>query len=81
MKARYHIPVHTTWQVELPSEERRRLERAIVIAIERAVKSKAQQGSEIVATEIQGQGNTSERFQSSRFRPDAGTYAIPSYQK
>ena len=39
-----------------------RLERAIKVAIERAVKIKAQQGSEIVATEIQGRGNTSERF-------------------
>src|SRR5262245_47502702 len=81
MKARYHIPVRATWQVEPPSEERTRIERAIMIAIERAVKSKAQQGSEIVASEIQGPGGTSELFESSRYRSDAGTYAIPSYQK
>ena len=52
MKARYHIPVHATWKVELPSEERTRIERVIRIAIERAVKSRAEQDSEIMATEI-----------------------------
>jgi tetratricopeptide (TPR) repeat protein len=81
MKVRYHIPLRATWQVEPPSEERMRLERAIMIAIERVVKSKAQQGAEIVASEIQGSENTSELFEHSRYRSDAGTYAIPSYQK
>jgi hypothetical protein len=81
MKIRYHIPVRAAWHVELPPEERTRLERAIMIAIERAVKSKAEQDSEIVATGIQGPEDSSELFEFSRYRSDAGTYAIPSYQK
>jgi hypothetical protein len=52
MKARYHIPIRAAWSVEPPSEERTRLERVIMSAIERAVKDKAPQGAEIVATEI-----------------------------
>jgi hypothetical protein len=68
MKARYHIPVRVTWQAEPPSEERMRLERAIRVAIERSVKSKAQQGAEIVATEIQGPGAARELFESARYR-------------
>jgi hypothetical protein len=78
MKARYHIPVRAAWQVKPSSEERTRIERVITIAIERAVKSKARQGAEIVATEIQGLGATSQLFESSRYRPDADTYSIPS---
>ena len=66
---------------ELPADEKDRLERLIMLSIERAVKSKAQQGAEIVATEIQGSEDTSERFQFSRYRPDSGSYGIPSYQK
>lgn len=78
MKVRYHLPVRAAWHVEPPSEEKTRLERAIMIAIERAVKSTAQEDSEIVATEIQGPEDTSERFEFSRYRPDAGTDTIPS---
>jgi hypothetical protein len=81
VKRLYHIPVRAAWQVEPPSEERSRLERAIFLAIERAVRSKAEQGSEIVPAEIQEPENTSERFEFSHYRPDAGTYAIPSYQE
>lgn len=81
MKICYHIPVQAVWHVEPSSEEKMRLERAIMIAIERAVKSKAQQCAEIVVTEIQGPAGTSELFESSRFRSDDGTYATPSYQK
>jgi hypothetical protein len=80
MKVRYHIPDHVTWHGEPPSEERTRLERAIISAIERAVKSRAEQDSEIVATDMRGEGTTSEQFEFSRYRPDAGTQAIPSYQ-
>jgi hypothetical protein len=79
MKIRYHIPVHAAWHVEPPSEERMRLERAIMIAIERAVKSKAEQDSEIVTTDMGGERITGELFEFSRYRPDAGTQAIPSY--
>lgn len=60
MKVRYHIPVRAVWHTDPPSEERTRIERAIMIAIERAVKSKSQQGSEIVITEIRGQDDTGE---------------------
>jgi hypothetical protein len=60
MKVCYHIPMRAVWSVEPPSEERARLERAIIIAIERAVKSRAEQDSEIMATEIQGREDTSE---------------------
>src|SRR5262245_18681960 len=81
MKVRYHIPVNAAWQVEPPSEKRIRLNLAIRIAIERSVKSKARQGAEIVASDIQGPAATSELFESARYRPDAGRYAIPSYQK
>jgi hypothetical protein len=80
MKARYNIPVRASWQSELPSDEKTRIERAVFLAIERAVKSTAGPGSEIVAAESQAPENTSERFESSRYRPDAGTYSIPSYQ-
>jgi hypothetical protein len=81
MKVCYHIPVRATWNSELPSDERARLEGAIMIAIERAVKSAAEQGSEIMSAEVQVPEGTSELFESSRFRPEAGTYSIPSYQK
>jgi hypothetical protein len=54
MKLRYHIPIRAVLQVEPPSEESTRLERAIMIAIERAVNSKARQRAEIVASEIRG---------------------------
>lgn len=81
MRVRYNTPVRATWQGEPPSDEKTRLERAIIIAIERAVKSAAEQGSEIVAAEVQGPEDTSERFASSRYRLDAGTYSFPSYQK
>jgi hypothetical protein len=81
MKACYIIPGRASWQGELSSDEKTRIERVIFLAIERAVKSNAEQGSEIVAAEIQGPGDTSERFESSRYRPDAGTYSFPSYQK
>jgi hypothetical protein len=80
MKARYHIPVRAAWQVKPSSEERTRIERVIMIAIERAVKSKAQQAAEIVATEIQGLRGTNEPLESLHYRSDAGN-AIPSYQK
>src|SRR6266436_4397375 len=80
MKARYNIPVRASWQGELPSDEKTRIERAIFLAIERAVKSAAEQGSEIAAAEIQEAEGTTERFESSRYRSDAGTYSIPSYQ-
>ena len=57
MKARYHIPAHAAWNVEPPSEERTRLERTIIVAIEGAVKSKAHQGSEIITSEIKRTGS------------------------
>jgi hypothetical protein len=78
MKVCYHIPVNARWQVEPSSEERVRLERAITLAIERAVKSKAQQGAEIVSTEDQGLEGR-ERFDFSRFKPQTGAYSLPSY--
>jgi hypothetical protein len=80
MKARYHIPVRAAWQGELPSDEKTRIECAIFLAIERAVKSTAEQGSEIVPAEIQVAEGYSERFEFSQYRPDADTYSIPSYQ-
>lgn len=80
MKARYSIPLRATWQGELPSDEKTRIERAIFLAIERAIKATAGRGSEIVAAETQGPEESGERFKSSRNRPDAGTYSIPSYQ-
>ena len=80
MKAYYNIPGRASWQGELSSDEKRRLERAIFLAIERAVKSAAERGSEIVPAEIQGAEGTSERFESSRYHPDADTYSFPSYQ-
>ena len=64
MKARYHVPVHATWQVEPSSEERTRLARVIMVAIERAVKSKVPQGAEIVATEIRGPGGHRRTYSS-----------------
>jgi len=52
MKVRYHIPNCANWEdVPLP-DEKARLERAIIIAIERAVRSQAQKDSEIAAAEI-----------------------------
>ncbi len=80
MKTRYNIPIRVSWQGELRSDEKTRVERAIFLAIERAVKSMAEQGSEIAAAEIQGAEVTSERFESPRYRSDTNTYAIPSYQ-
>jgi hypothetical protein len=81
LKARYTIPVRATWRGEVASDEKTRLERAIFLAIEGAVKSQAQRGSEILAAEIQGPEAAGDRFRSSRYRPDAGVYSIPSYQK
>lgn len=81
MTIRYHIPVRATWPVEPSSEERTRLESAILSAIERAVKSKAEQDSVIVTAEIREPGDDSVRFESTRHRPDTGTYALPSYQQ
>jgi hypothetical protein len=69
MKICYHIPIRVAWHGEPPSKERTRLERAIIIAIERAVKSKAQQDSEIVATEIRGPGDTGGGYCYSRKGP------------
>lgn len=73
MKARYNIPVRANWQGELSSDEKTRIERAIFLAIERAVKSTAEVGSEIVVAETQGPEETGERFESSSYRPDADT--------
>jgi hypothetical protein len=80
MKARYNIPVRAAWQGELPFDEKARLERAIFLAIERAVNSAGERGSEIVAGDGQRPEDGSEPFDFSRYRPDAGTYSIPSYQ-
>src|SRR5882762_9828231 len=80
MKSRYTIPARAAWQGELPPDEKTRIERAILLAIEWAVKSTAEQGSEVAAAEIQEAEDTSERFESSRYRSDSGTYSIPSYQ-
>src|SRR5215813_2331349 len=76
MKIRYHIPAHATWSFDLPSEERVRLERAITMAIERAVTSRAQQGAEIAVARAETAGDL---FSSSRYRADASAYALPSY--
>ncbi|HLW71305.1 MAG TPA: hypothetical protein VKS22_11860 [Candidatus Binataceae bacterium] len=81
MKTSYNIPGRASWLDELSSDEKTRIERVIFLAIERAVKSMAEHGSQIAAAEIQGAGSTSGRFEFSRFSPDAGTYSVPSYQK
>jgi hypothetical protein len=74
MKARYNIPVRAAWQADLPSDEKTRIERAIFLAIERAVKNTAGPGSEIVAAELQGPKDTGQRFESSRYRSDTGVF-------
>jgi hypothetical protein len=79
MKVYYHMPDLATWPTELHSDERKRLERVIMLAIERAVKGKAQQGSEIVATATQGSGTTGESIEFSRYENQAGAYNIPTY--
>src|SRR5215469_8266793 len=80
MSVRYNIPVRASWRSELSSDDKGRIERAIFLAIERAVKGAAEQGSTIVPADIQGAEGTSDRFESSRYRPDADTYSVPSYQ-
>lgn len=80
MKACYHIPGRASWQGELSSDDKTRIERAIFVAIERALKSMAEPGSQIATTQIPGAEAASERFESSRYHPDADTYSMPSYQ-
>jgi hypothetical protein len=80
LKRTYQLPSRIVFPDDLSSEARTKLQRAIFLAIERAVKATAEQGSEVVAAEVQGPEEAGERFATSRYRPDAGTYAIPSYQ-
>ena len=52
MKVCYHIPNCANWEDVPFADEKARLERAIIVAIERAVRSQAQKDSEIAAAEI-----------------------------
>lgn len=69
MKIRYHIPNSANWEDGPSADEKARLERAIIIAIERAVRSRAQKGSEIAAAEIPSTA-TREIAKNNRGRPD-----------
>src|SRR5438552_16308904 len=79
MKVRYHFPVHATWKVEPPSEERTRLERVILFAVERAVKSIAGRGPKILRDDRTPLESRFENFDPTRYHGDASAYGIPSY--
>src|SRR5689334_20715874 len=80
MRVHYHIPLHAVWLAEPSSQERTRLEPVILLAIERAVKSVAQPGSEITNTKIPLEESAPELFQSSRYQSETDTYGVPSYK-
>jgi len=78
MKARYHIPIRAAWRVEAPSNEKASLERAIIIAIERAVRSRAERDSEIMAIDLQPPEDAIDRLGSSGYQSEPGSDAIPT---
>jgi hypothetical protein len=48
MKARYHLPTRVVWRGDATADEKSRLERMILRAIENALKSRAGSDGEIV---------------------------------
>ena len=81
MKRRYHLPTRADWKSDLPSEERVRIERVILHAIEQAVSRSVGRGSVVDHAAPPVKSDFREVFKQAHMRPQNGTYALPSYQK
>jgi hypothetical protein len=79
VKTIYHLPTRADGATDLPPEERGRLERAILRAVERAVTKAAAPGAEVGRADPPRR-DFREAFEHARHRPRAGTYSVPSYQ-
>lgn len=79
MKVRYHSPARVDWHTELSADERARLERALLGAVRRAIESSAGGAAQTAITDFEAEANVGELFSSARYRPERGTYAVPSY--
>jgi len=79
MKKCYHIPSYLHWNIEPSNDERVRLQGVITSAIRRAIESAAGEASEVVVNDFELQKNARKFFSPSRYRPEHGTYIIPSY--
>jgi hypothetical protein len=81
VKRTYHLPTRIDGAAGLSPDERARLERAILRAVERAVTASAAPGSEVAPAAAPPRQDFREVFDRTRHRPEAGTYSVPSYQK
>ncbi len=79
MKVRYHSPARVDWHTESSADEKKRLERAILGAVSRAIENSAGDGAQIATTDFEAEANVGELFSSARYRPERVTYAVPSY--
>lgn len=80
MKARYHIPSSANWEdVPLP-DQKAILERAIIVAIKRAVRSRAQKDSEIAPAEVASTA-TRQIVTNNSGRSDDSSEPAASYRK
>jgi hypothetical protein len=80
VKRTYYLPTRIDCPAELAADERARLERAVLRAVERAVAAVAAPDAE-VARAAPPRQDFREIFDPARHHPQSGTYSIPSYQK
>jgi hypothetical protein len=76
---KYHIPTRVAWLTEITDDRAARLERTLLDAIRRAVASATSEDAAITAGTRQDDGPLRELYASERFRPERGTYAVPTY--
>ena len=84
MQRRYHVPHEAVWPDQADVPDRARLERVILAAVRQAVEDVAVQTPGGVVAESTRSGVTlqdlREAFVPARYRPEQGTYQVPSYQ-
>jgi hypothetical protein len=75
---RFYLPMKIDWPDQLTSDQRNRLEKVIVGAIQRAAQA-AGATAETQPAERGNQEETREPFSTTRLRPEGDAYGVPSY--
>ena len=79
MNRRYHLPSQINWQEQFSGNDKARVRHVVLAAITRAVDEVATDRNQIVHLSARLEEEPRERFESSRFQSESGSYSVPSY--
>src|SRR5689334_19245041 len=79
MNRRYHLPTQINWQEQFSGNDKARVRHVVLAAITRAVDEVATDRNQIVHLSARLEEEPRERFESSRFQSESGSYSVPSY--